>query len=472
MSIASGLYGQARKITLQEALEIGVNNSVQTLNRNIKLLQGQNQYHRFKTYLLPKINLQATPISYNQVFIERYDSERNIDIYRSQKSLNSSGNLSIRQNLGLTGGQFFINTELRYLKNFGVNTYNQFTSVPFRIGYSQKLFSFNTYKWDKKIEPIRYKRIKKEYLCQIEESNEVVAGYFFDLAYAQKMYQLAAQNLKNINDLYKIALSKMDIGAISEKDLLELKLEKLNYKRNYDNAALNLRRSREIFSNFLRIEHDSIKVILPQKPISFQFSEKQAINKAIVNNPIKEELKENLLEVKRKLDMRKKSNHFSADISASIGFNQVATTFHEVYEKPKRQDIARLSVSVPILDWGINKRKTKVALENVNMTKVTNQQRMESFINEVKMCVGRLNMYQKHLQDTKEAILIADKTYRITEEMFIVGKTDVNNLNISVSKQIETQSTYIQILKQYWKTYYKLRKLTLFDFLTNQEIGM
>ena len=87
--------------------------------------------------------LYMTPIRYNRNYTSRYDSEQNIDIYRRQQSLYSYGNLAIQQNLDLTGGTFFIDSELGYIRNFGEQTYSQFTSVPIRVGYRQDLIGYN-----------------------------------------------------------------------------------------------------------------------------------------------------------------------------------------------------------------------------------------------------------------------------------------------------------------------------------------
>lgn len=87
-----------------------------------------------------------TPFSYNKNFVERYDYLNNIDTYKSQQSLNSNANLSIKQNIDLTGGTFMVNTELGYLQNYGLSQYEQYKSVPFSIGYSQSLFGYNTFK--------------------------------------------------------------------------------------------------------------------------------------------------------------------------------------------------------------------------------------------------------------------------------------------------------------------------------------
>ena len=47
---------------------------------------------------------------------------------------------------------------------------------------------------------------------------------------------------------------------------------------------------------------------------------------------------------------------------------------------------------------------------------------------------------------------------------FIIGKADVNSLTLSLNRQQEAQKNYISALQNYWLNYYKIRKLTLFDF--------
>ena len=42
--------------------------------------------------------------------------------------------------------------------------------------------------------------------------------------------------------------------------------------------------------------------------------------------------------------------------------------------------------------------------------------------------------------------------------------TDINSLTLSLNRRQEAQRNYISALQQYWENYYKIRRLTLFDF--------
>ena len=99
----------------------------------------------------------------------------------------------------MLGGSFFVDTDLGYMRYFGSNTYNQFTSVPIRIGYSQDLLGYNPFRWEKKIEPLKYEKVKKELLYNIETVSEQATTYFFSLAMAQVEYDMAKENVATPN---------------------------------------------------------------------------------------------------------------------------------------------------------------------------------------------------------------------------------------------------------------------------------
>ena len=107
------------------------------------------------------------------------------------------------------------------MRNFGDNSATQLTSVPIRIGYSQSLVGYNPFKWERKIEPLKYERVKKEFLYNVEKVSETATSYFFSLAMAQAEYNLAKENLASTDTLYRIgqiiiptALVLLVIGSI------------------------------------------------------------------------------------------------------------------------------------------------------------------------------------------------------------------------------------------------------------------
>ena len=69
-----------------------------------------------------------------------------------------------------------------------------------------------------------------------------------------------------------------------------------------------------------------------------------------------------------------------------------------------------------------------------------------------------------------EALDLADMAYDRTQRRFIIGQADINSLSLSQSRRQNANSNYIRALQNYWLSYYKLRKLTLFDFELNTNV--
>jgi outer membrane protein TolC len=121
------------------------------------------------------------------------------------------------------------------------------------------------------------------------------------------------------------------------------------------------------------------------------------------------------------------------------------------------------------VDWGVRKGRANMARNNLNVTKISIQQKELSLEQDVIMTVNDFNIRQNLISSAEEALNLATMAYNITKERFIIGKADLSSLTLSLNRQNTAQRNYISTLRDYWLSYYKLRKLTLFDFL-GQEI--
>lgn len=459
-------------ISLQESIEIASESSFQAFrSRNVY----RASYWEFKTYQaarLPSLNLSLTPMRYHRDFVSRYDSENNIDVYRRQQSLFSYGNLSLVQNVDLTGGTFYVDSELGYFRNLGENPYAQFSSVPVRFGYSQSLFGFNRFKWERKIEPLKYDKARQQFLYTREAISENVIQHFFNLATAQMEYDLARENVISSDSLYKIGVERHRIAAISQADLLTLRLDALNAVNSLRAVEINLKRAMFGFVSFLNLHKDTeVRLVLPDLPYDFKVSPEQALLLARENNPDYLQYKQAMLEAEREVDRTKKSSAFDASVSASVGFNQVADNLTDVYFNPLRQDVVRVGVTIPLVDWGVRKGRYNMAKSNLNVARFSVEQSVTDLEQDVVMTVSDFNVQQNLISSAREAMKLATMAYESTKERFIIGKADISSLTLSHNRLNVAQKNYISALRDYWLSYFKLRKLTLFDFEKNTALA-
>ena len=94
------------KLDLQKTIQLANDSSLEAFRTQNMYLSGYWEYRTYKANRLPSLTLNMTPAEYNRDITKRYDSEKDLDVYRSQQSFYASGNLAIQQNFDLTGGTF------------------------------------------------------------------------------------------------------------------------------------------------------------------------------------------------------------------------------------------------------------------------------------------------------------------------------------------------------------------------------
>lgn len=464
---------KAQVFTLVKTIELASQNSLESFRVKNMYRSDYWSYRTYKAERLPGLSLNMTPISYNRQFVKRYDYEQNIDVFKDQSTINSYGSLSLSQNVDFTGGTIYIDSELGYLRNFGATKLSQFSTVPVRIGYYQSLFGFNSFKWDRKIEPLKFEIAKRELLVNMENISKMATQYFFSLALAQRIFDIELTTLRTSEQMYNIGLERQKIAAITKADLLTLKLDVVNAGNSLKAAEADLKRCRFEFATYLGLDTDTeIKVVLPGVPQFLNVSYERAKEQASQNNPTLRDLQKQLLSSEMNLEKVKREALFSAKLSASVGFNQVGPNLDEAYRSPSRQDLVSVSLSVPLIDWGIRKGKYNMANNQLKATKISIEQSKQEFFQSVMMACDDMEMLIQQISSASEAIDLSELAYEDTKQRFVIGKVDVNALSIAQNRMTTAQKNYISILRNYWLSYFQLRKLTLFDFENNMPLSV
>ena len=454
-------------LNLKRTIEIANDSSLTAFRNQNMYLSGYWEYRTFKANRLPSLTLNLTPAQYYRYITQRYDSNADMDVYREQQMFSAGGGLTVQQNFDWTGGTFYVESDLEYMRNFGDTKSTQYSSVPFRVGYTQSLLGYNAFRWDRKIEPLKYEKVKKEFIYNTEVLSEEAVSYFFELAMAQADYKLAQENVLSTDTLYSIGLRRHKIAAISQADLLTLQLDKVNAKNTLENTRIALKRAMSALALFLNMDKNTIlELDLPGRPSALEISVDEALEKAKVNNPTYLQQRQNVLEAERNVNKTKIESRFNASLNASVGFNQVADNFKDAYRRPLQQDLVNVSVSIPLIDWGVRKGKYNMAKNNLNVVKTAARQEELGLEEEVTMTVSDFNIQLRLIASAEEALDLAVMAYEQTRQRFIIGKADVNSLTLSLNRQQEAQKNYISALQNYWLNYYKIRRLTLHDFET------
>lgn len=464
---------QIRRLSLQDAIEIAKDQSPDALNSRQTFRASFWEYKSFKATYLPLFSLDATLPQFQRTISQQTDINTGQQVFVPQQYISSEANLSVSQRIGITGGSVFIRSGLEAMYNLtDSTTISSFLSTPVNVGLIQPIFQYNSYKWDRKIQPMKYSQAKQKFLEDVEQISITTSTYFFNLLNAQVELKIANTNLSNYDTLYRIAKGRYQLGKIAENDLLLLELQFLKAQAALENAKLSLDNALFRFKSFLRIK-DTIPIVLspPSKIDFFTVNPNEAVQLSQKNSSTFMDFQKRLLEAARDVNQARMTGRFDAELSAIVGLTKNASTLGTAYQNPLDQQQVSLGINIPLYDWGVARGRIKIAESQEEIVKNSVEQETIDFQRNVYLKVVQFNMQLIQVTIAAKSDTVAKKNFDVTKGRYLIGK--MNSILDLNNAQIETDNAekgYYQSLETYWRSYYELRKLTLFDFRNNRPI--
>ena len=446
-------------LTLSETVEMAQQQSNDALAAKHSLEAAEWNYRYYQANYLPSVSLSSSPSLNRQVSSITQPDGTNVFVRQNQLSTDLS--LSIRQNVALTGGTLFVNSNIYRQDEFEQHTHG-YSTVPFSIGYQQSIFGHNSLKWAKRTEPLRVRIARKQY----QETMELVAArassYFFMLASAQTNLDIARQNYAVSDTLHQYALRRYERGSITENEMLQLEVSRLTEETNQLNAEAEVEESMLALKSYLGIKDAVSLRVVPDTLIhDVVIDASEALALALENNPDPDQLRLNVLESQSSLASAKANRGLKADLYVQFGLSQTGTTLGEAFSKLLNQQYGSLTLSLPLLDWGRGKGQVRVAKSRLELTKTQSEQAMEDFRLNVLKMVRQYNLQGYRVRIAYRTRETALRRYEVARWLYVQGRSSLLELNTSINEKDNAQRAFIGALQTYWSLYYGLRSLTL-----------
>ena len=433
---------QERKITLNEAIAMA---RVQSVDAAVALNELKTAYWEYRTFradLLPEVNLTGTLPNYNKSYGSYQNADGSYSFVRNS-ALGLSGDLSIDQNIWLTGGKLSLVSSLDYMKQLGSGGDRHFMSVPITLKLTQPILGVNNVKWNRRIEPVRYAEAKAAFITATEEVTMRAITYYFNLLLAEENLGTARQNLSN--------------AALNAKASLTEAESDLNAKMFQLRAFLGVG------------EDENLRPVIPETVDGTKMEYNQVLSKALERNSFAQNIRRRQLEADYEVATAR-GNLRSIDLFASVGYTGENRDFPAVYKNLQDNQIVQVGVKIPILDWGKRRGKVRVAKSNREVVLSRIRQEQINFNQNIFLLVENFNNQAQQLAIAKEADLIAQQRYKTSIETFLIGKINTLDLNDAQSSKDAARQKHISELYYYWYYFYQIRSLTLWDFRTNTEL--
>lgn len=462
-------------MTLEEATTLAKERSIQALISKQEFRVSYLTYKTFRKGYLPQLSVSGTIPDFDR-HITSYLNPDGSNTYLPTQSINYIGNVSLNQKIGFTGGDISLNSGLQRIDNLNASSNTSYStsyySTPVNIQYSQPIFMFNSYKWDRKLQPLQYDQAKRKYLESLEDINITTTNYFFAVLEAQVAKKIAETNYQNYDTLYKITQGRYQLGKIPQNQLLLYQLSLLQAKLAIENAKLALEDALFVLRSFLRMpETDSIVLLPPVNIAFFIIDPVKAINEALANTSPAEDFTRQLLVADMGVNKAKMDGRFDANLLARFGINQTAPTLPDAYKSSQDLEGVTLQFNLPIVDWGVARGNIRIAESQRDIVKNQVEQGILDFRQDIYRNVMKFNMQQNQIQIAAKADTVAKKSYEITKDRYMIGKiTDFQELYTAQTEADNSENAFFSALQNYWQQYYSIRKSTLFDFENQSQL--
>ncbi len=470
LAIAFGAEGaETMHLSLPEAISRARTNSV---DAEVALNQLKSSYWAYRSYraeLLPEISFSGTIPGYRQQYTSYMNSEGSYS-FVPNNYLQMQGELSLTQNIWLTGGKVSVNTSLDYYRQFGSGAYNRYMSIPVAITLTQPIFGVNNVKWDRRIEPVKYEEAKARFLSATEEVATQAIQYYFSLLMARENHAIAKQNLEQAERLYEVAKEKRDMGRISRNDLLQMELNLLNARTDMTDCESNLKSNVFQLCTFLDIDLDTqLEAEIPLDVPDIHIAYDEAYEKAMANNKFAKQMLRYQLQADYEVAQAKGAQR-EINLFAQIGYTGTDRNFSGAYSGLRDNQIVEVGFEIPLVDWGRRKGKVKVAESNRKLVESQVRQENMNFSRNLFILVEQYGNQLQQVMTSKRADEIAAQRYATNVETFLIGKISTLDLNDSRVKKDEARREYVNELYRYWLYYYQIRSITLWDYEKNSAI--
>ena len=457
-------------LTLKECIRLARANGPLGVMAQSTFESRRSAYRSFAATNYPQLSLQGDVPGYYRS-INPIVLPDGSTVFTPQRQASSSLSLGLTQRIPFTGGLMALESGVNRIDLIDLKT-QYYRSKPLMLTLSQPLLQINTMQWDQEVQEITYRMAPRELAEALEDCAIDVTNKFFDLYLAQMNSSNAAVNLAINDTLFRISRGRFNVGKIAENDLLQSELAYLSAQTQLENANVGLHRSEQNLKAALGLPPAaSIELLPPVEIADTRIDPEAALALARNNRSDILGFDLQLLTAERRVRQAKSDNSFNATMTGSIGYNQQAPILPDSYRNLLDQEQFSVGFTVPLFRWGAGSSAVDAAVADQKRADASVGQQRHDFEQEVLYQAAHLNLLREQVAVAAKSDTIAQRRFDVAKERYVIGKIDIPILFIAQSEKDNARRANVQTLWDYWSAFFRVRRLTLYDFETGEALS-
>lgn len=373
------------------------------------------------------------------------------------------------QKIAATGGMLTLGSSLNFLHEFTTTT-NSFSSTPFYLSYTQSLFGGRkSLRLESAMARLKNDMAMKEFCTSVSTEQQKILALYLE-AYSYKLdMEFFAKTVSMGDSLLMHAKLRMSFGKITEYEYNMVEIQQLDGKMSLEKSRYSYLNSMRQLENELSLYNLELERLSADK-FPRHIDERDVQDIVIRNNPEYKKMELERINAEYCLHQTRINNCFNASISLIYGLNQYANTVAGAYHHPNQRNAVSVTFSVPVFQWGINRNKIKIARNEYEATLLEQENAMDNFKEEIRNNVFAYNMSRELMDATSRKYDISALQYSFAAMRFNTGKIAPIELTDANREYLRAKQDYISVLKDLFTRYYRIRHITLYDFIDGRNL--
>lgn len=458
-------------LTLQEAIEYAQANGPAAQTAQLAWRTARSEDEAFDAQYLPSVQLTGSAPGLERSINEITQDDGSV-AYVPQSRLSSNTRLAINQLIPWTNTRVFVSTRLARLDVFGDRSFSRWNAAPISVGLSQPLFQYNAASWNRRLQPLRYEVSRHQHRADRAQVAEEVAAHFFD-AYIARMEREHAAFKVAVNDtIYTLSKRRYEIGTIAENELLQSEQQLLEARAALEQARLEAERASQELKQVLGMNPETALTLDPPSAVpDLHVDPKQAVAQARQHHPTFTRQDLRVMQAKSELARAEGRSGLSVNIEASYGLNQQDETLGAAYRHPLNQQRFGIDFTVPLFQWDAGEAQVEAAQAELEQTRVEAERSRKELMQQVHFEARQLNQLQRQVTIAARADTLATRRFAVARSRYRIGEIAITDLFDAQQANDQARKRYYERLRQFWTTYYRLRRLTLYNFTLDQPLS-
>jgi outer membrane protein TolC len=469
--LAHGQAASPPRLTLQDAIRMAQQQgpSAQVARSVRDAARWRDQ--AFNARLLPQLFLSGKAADLNHG-INPITLPDGSTQFVGQSQNQSSLALGFSQQIPLTGGTIAVGSQITRFDQFGTQNSQVYQTSPIVVSLRQDLFRPREIVWDKRVQSLSATVAERGYLEAREDVAGVAADAFFNL-YAQEVALANASKNVAVNDtLFTLNKGRFEVGKIGENDLLKSELALLRARAAVDDARLARDRAEAALRRLIAYpDGHELTIATPDSIPMVDADPEVAVREALKNSSAIQLNELDDVQAKRGISEARANNRFNASIQASAGFNQTAPAFGAAYQSPLGKQTLAVGINLPMMQWNAGRADVEQARAIDARVTANNKIRRDALAEDARFSVLQLQQARRNVLISTKADTVAGKQFEVARNRYTTGKISNDALYLAQGEKDAAVLANVQALRNYWTSYYHLRRVTLYDFEKKQEMS-